>query len=46
MKYYICPFCKTEIEDGIPSLIAHREVGGVCDKKQLELHPEWFEEKS
>jgi hypothetical protein len=40
VKTYVCPFCKMEIEDGIDSLTAHREPGGVCDTRMLELHPE------
>lgn len=30
---YTCPFCKTEIEDGVVSLSEHRKPGGDCDEK-------------
>lgn len=33
---YICPFCKTSIEDGLDSLIEHRKPGGECDTKMEE----------
>jgi len=39
-KFYVCPFCKMEIEDGIDNLIEHRKPGGDCDTKQTTDRPE------
>lgn len=40
MIIYTCPFCGTEIEDGIDSLVEHRKVGGVCDEKMAKIYGE------
>ena len=40
MSIYICPFCKSETEDGILNLIEHRKPGGECDTKLENQNPE------
>lgn len=39
---YHCPFCKTDIEDGIENLVRHRTVE--CHVKWHELHPPKIQE--
>lgn len=42
-KTYLCPMCKSWIEDGIESLVQHRTVE--CDVKYHILHPPKLEEE-